>query len=131
MKEVKLFDKNEYQRRYNKEHPEVRLEFLETNPDYQKKVNQRRIKFKGNHVLLKENNKIGVCSKCEKSVSNDDIPYTVWHHLKYDDERPEDHVVELCMSCHRKEHVIEYSINPVAVYMRQYRARKKLENGEQ
>jgi len=120
-------NKLRYNREYTKNHPEVRQKFLDTHPDYQKNANKKQIRFKGKSTYLGYNPRIGVCSKCGKSVKDSEINYTHLHHLKYDDNNPVKHTIELCIPCHRKEHIIEYSMTPAAVYRREYRARKRLE----
>lgn len=40
-----------YDKKYRKEHPEVHQNWLKRNPDYKKKANEKRIKFKGHRRM--------------------------------------------------------------------------------
>lgn len=85
-----------------------RQKWIEKNLDKvfkkRKSDNEKRIKFKGKTIFLKQKIRIGVCSNCKKSVKTGEIKQTQMHHIKYDQKNPEKYTVELCVSCHRKEH---------------------------
>jgi len=121
-------------RTYNWEHSEAGKAWLKqyriNRRQETKQTNQRRLKFKGKHILLPENPKTGICSVCKKSVQKNEIEYTSWHHLKYDENNPLAHTVELCVNCHRAEHskTHVYSMTKAAVAQRKYRAKKKSVN---
>ena len=119
-------NKLKYNQEYTKNHPEVRQKFLITHPDYVKNWNKKRINFKGKQIPLGHDLRTGVCSKCGRSVKNGEIKQTNLHHLKYDYDNPVENTIELCNSCHKKEHVIEYSMTYAAINQRRCRARKKL-----
>jgi len=98
-------------KRYANNHPEVirnaSSKYKTKNPDYVKRwndfTNVRKIKFKNQSILLKENPRIGVCNYCRKSIGNGDIERTHMHHEQYDSENPLAHTIELCASCHALE----------------------------
>lgn len=117
-------NKLKYNREYTKNHPEVRQKFLDTHPNYVKNWNKKRINFKGKQIPLRYNPRLGVCMFCGKQG------ITNLHHLKYDENNPVEHTIELCMSCHRKEHITEYSMTRAAINQRRCRARKKLRMGD-
>ena len=107
-----------YARRWRKEHPEKMKEYnkryYNEHPDYFKQKNKetharwnkiyndrdnpRKIRFKDKRILLKENPRTGVCSLCRRQG------LTNMHHLKYDEKDPLKYTIELCPSCHIKEH---------------------------
>jgi hypothetical protein len=69
--------------------------------------NQERILcFKGKDVYLKENPRKGVCELCG-AVKGIDCQRTSRHHIRYHPEDPLKDTIELCNSCHRKEHIEE------------------------
>ena len=74
-----------------------------TNAKWNPINNPRHLLFKDNIILLKENPRTGVCSICG-AVKGIDCVRTSIHHIKYDDSDPLKHTVELCNSCHRKQH---------------------------
>ena len=84
---------DEYTRNYRHNHK-----------DWVKKLNSSRIKFKNKRIKLKFNPRIGICSKCNKSIQKNEIKQTQIHHTEYDDINPLANTIELCVSCHRKEH---------------------------
>lgn len=47
----------------------------------------------------------GICSKCG-AVKGIDCKITHMHHLEYHPEDPLKDTIELCSSCHKKEHII-------------------------
>ncbi len=63
----------------------------------------RKIKFLGKHILLKENPRTNVCTKCGRKYPEDLKQQTSMHHEKYDLEDPLAHTTELCVFCHNKE----------------------------
>jgi ferredoxin len=66
------------------------------------KYNGRRFKYKGVD-RLGLNCRSGRCSWCTNNIYDGSCKETQWHHLKYDDNKPQAHRIELCASCHRKE----------------------------
>jgi len=61
-------------------------------------LNKKRIRYKGKQIFVGINPRSGTCSECNyKGI-------TQMHHLKYDDENPLAHTIELCNSCHHKQH---------------------------
>lgn len=120
-------------RYYQKHHASIMIKeesYRKNNKPTIKRDNARRIAFKGKRVFLSKIPRTGICSKCKRSVQKNEIDRTALHHQKYDVNNAHAHTVELCASCHRIEHnggVL--SMNPSAIQMRNYRARKiSLEN---
>lgn len=62
----------------------------------------RLLRFKGKHVWLSYNPRIGICAECHRSVHETEIKVTNLHHFKYDDLDPLAHTIELCVDCHNK-----------------------------
>jgi len=79
-------------------------EWGRNHPTSVKKIQGRRITFKGKRFMLKENPRTGICSNCNKSVNNGEIKKTHMHHEKYDENNPLAHTIELCAGCHSKTH---------------------------
>ncbi len=73
---------------YNPKHHKI------TNPIW----NRRKIVFKGKQITLKENPRTGVCNLCRKQCK------TAMHHIEYHDEDVLKDTIELCISCHKKQH---------------------------
>jgi len=101
----------EYHKKWREKHPEYHKKWRENNADkvieYNRKAhlihNPRRLKFKGRHILLKENPRKGVCSKCGVKVGNG-INHTQTHHFaEYDIKDPLKNTMELCPHCHAIE----------------------------
>jgi hypothetical protein len=78
------------------------------------KRSPRRIKFKGKHIRLKFFPRKGECEKCHKRIGDrfinrfgsvDIIKRTHIHHIKYHADDPLRDTIELCIPCHRKEHL--------------------------
>ena len=69
--------------------------------------NPKRIVFTPirKQVPLSFNPRKGICSNCGRSISKGEVKTTHMHHLKYDLNDPLAHTVELCASCHRKDHL--------------------------
>lgn len=55
-------------------------------------------------IQLKSKPRIGICSRCEKSVERGEIKRTNLHHIQYNLNSPLAFTIELCPSCHMKEH---------------------------
>jgi len=72
------------------------------------KRKKKRINFKGKLIGLEKEPRIGICSKCGKSVKKGEIKRTNLHHLKYDPKNPLNHTIELCVGCHNKIHPEKY-----------------------
>lgn len=68
---------------------------------YNKFTNPKRIRvwFKKKVIMLKENPRIGVCSRCGKTNCKTDI-----HHIVYHDDDPLKDTIELCTPCHKHIH---------------------------
>lgn len=70
--------------------------------EYRKKYadieSPKRIGFKNKRISLKYNPRTGVCSICRAQCT------THMHHLNYHEDEPLKDTVELCASCHMKEH---------------------------
>ncbi len=62
----------------------------------------KKIRFLGKLILLKENPRTNVCTKCGSGYPDDLKRQTVMHHEKYDQGNPTKHTRELCQSCHIK-----------------------------
>jgi|SRR6185436_695670 len=80
---------------------------------YHEKNNPRRITFKGKRVHLKGVTRTGECQKCNNKIGDEYtnnkgkpaiIKRTHMHHIVYDENNPSANTIELCVSCHRKEH---------------------------
>jgi len=74
-------------------------------PDLTAKYHQRKIRFKGKRMSMGTDFRIGICSICHKSRLENEIKFTVMHHLKYDPNYPLGYTIEICPSCHRKIHI--------------------------
>lgn len=121
-------------RTYNWEHSEAGKAWMKQYAkDWYQRNKQRildksetRIRFKDKRVFTMKQIRTGICSKCHKSVHKGEIDRTVLHHQKYDPNNPLNHTIEICCLCHVLEHHGgQLSMNPDAIYMRDYRARKK------
>ena len=66
--------------------------------------NVKKIKFLDKYIYLKSNPRTGTCNHCRRSVGNGEIKRTNIHHIKYEPQNPLAHTIELCVSCHNKEH---------------------------
>ena len=64
----------------------------------------RRLRFKYNRILLKYTVRTGYCSLCTNKIHNGSCKRTNIHHLIYITILPWFGTIELCHSCHRKEH---------------------------
>ena len=75
---------------------------LFSNPIANKKWNpiksKQSLRFKGRKILLKHNPRTGVCSLCRKQGK------THMHHMKYHDDDVLRDTIEVCISCHNREH---------------------------
>lgn len=109
----------EYSRRYRREHPDKVREnvrryywkhldyFKERNKKTHAKWNHiynaihnpRKIRFKDKRIELKDNPRTGVCNLCRR------VGLTNMHHLQYHDDDPLKDTIELCPSCHGKQHI--------------------------
>jgi hypothetical protein len=65
--------------------------------------NFKMLRFKGKRILLKENPRKGVCSWCG-AVKGIDCKLTNMHHIEYHDDNILKDTIEICASCHGKEH---------------------------
>jgi len=57
------------------------------------------VHFKGKTIQLDFEPRKGYCFKCKKKDE-----HTVLHHTAYLENDPLSYIVELCVSCHNKEH---------------------------
>jgi len=94
----------EYQNQFRKNNPNKMKDWYEKNPQKIPFYRHRLLNFKGKQITLENSPRIGVCSNCGRSVESGVIKRTQIHHLKYDDNNPLDHTIELCVRCHRQEH---------------------------
>ena len=88
-------------REYNKN-------WWKNNPDKTKAYNDKwnpinnpkriRLQFKGKTLLLKENPRKGICSKCGKKTRTH-----IHHFAEYHENNPLKDTIELCSSCHAYE----------------------------
>ena len=69
--------------------------------DYEKRLT---INFLGTIIEIPEDARTGKCSLCGKSYPEDLIRQPSIHHIEYDPENPLANTVELCNSCHAKQH---------------------------
>ena len=82
-------------KKYRDSHPEkIKLQ--------REKAVGRHLRFKGKHVWLSYNPRIGICSQCHRSVVKGEIKITNLHHFKYDEQDPLAHTIELCVKCHNE-----------------------------
>jgi len=116
----------EYRKRTNYSHDyEYQQKNREKINKKQREVyNPQRIKFKGKQIQIGINPRKGICSKCGKKAETD------MHHTKYDRNNVLANTVELCNSCHIKEtwrtREWKYAMTPMAIKMRERRARLKI-----
>jgi len=71
---------------------------------YANQRNKKRLRFKGIPVLLSENPRKNVCSKCGAKYPEQLKTQTCLHHERYDPNDPLAHIIELCHPCHTKLH---------------------------
>lgn len=129
---------SEYMREYRRTHPEYRKK----QSDYNKKRYQEHREEKAKEVqIIKQTVRNNLGNKCTTCGITEKLQL---HHKFYaeDSVKPQQHSFNrfweafkhperfklLCPLCHKKEHHPVYSTNKDAVYMRQYRARKRLTN---
>ena len=81
-----------------------------TNPKWAPITSLRRIRFAptGKNYTLKENPRIGVCSRCFRSKARGEIKRTAMHHTSYDPTDVLANTVELCNRCHSQIHPGRY-----------------------
>jgi hypothetical protein len=58
------------------------------------------LSYKGQVVILEEDQRIGVCNLC-RAVASFDCALTQMHHVQYHDDDPLRDTIEVCPSCHR------------------------------
>ncbi len=124
-------DRNEYMRKWNKENKDKKKvndrryylkhkqELIEKNTiwaeqnhekvlEYKKtyrKKNPHTVRFKNDIIWIKGRNpRVGKCSLCDRTTKSNEIKITHLHHIIYDVSNPLAHTIELCVSCHRKQH---------------------------
>lgn len=99
----------EYIKKYNdKRTPEYNKKYNDRKtPEQIKNNNDKRImlRFGGKQILLNENPRTGYCSICRNNIFDGSCKITHIHHLEYHDGSPLKDTVELCPSCHRKQHI--------------------------
>jgi hypothetical protein len=74
----------------------------ETIKKYNDRNNLKILVFKGKRILLKENPRKGVCTRCG-AIKGINCKITNMHHIRYHDDDILKDTVELCASCHSKE----------------------------
>lgn len=83
------------------------------NPECAARNRIRRLTFKDKRLTLKDAPRKGVCEWCNRKIGDEYIAwrnkvktvnFTLIHHIEYHPEDPLKDTVELCMSCHHKEH---------------------------
>jgi hypothetical protein len=84
-----------YDRQYNRKNPRKRKEL---DKKWNAIKNPKRLVFKGKRVVLSFNPRKGICRICFKQGK------THMHHLEYHEDDPLLYTIELCESCHSKEH---------------------------
>ena len=67
--------------------------------------NKLKLRFKGLQIVLKEKPRTGYCSICKNNIFDGSCKRTNIHHLEYHDGDPMKDTIELCNSCHRKQHI--------------------------
>jgi len=98
-------NKKGYMKRYYQEHKDYFTKYnKEYNKDKRKKQNSKRLYFKNRQMTINENPRINLCSLCRNQG------LTHIHHLKYDDSEPLKYTIELCPSCHAKQHKEETKV---------------------
>lgn len=80
---------------------ENRKQYYETHRPIKLEYSKRRFRYKDKKLIAPTNPRKGICFFCEEKNILTHI-----HHMKYDDENPLDFTIELCVSCHRKMHMI-------------------------
>jgi hypothetical protein len=85
-------ERSEYNKKYYQEH-------IERWEEFHKDRGPRRILFKDKRITLDDIPRTGVCSWCGNTKLMTNI-----HHTQYDESDPLKHTVEICVSCHAKEH---------------------------
>jgi len=63
----------------------------------------KRIWYKNKSVRLKHNPRTGQCSICLRK-KGEGIKLTHMHHIQYHDDDPLKDTIEVCVSCHKKQH---------------------------
>jgi len=95
-----------YRRRYYENNQERELKLSEKwcniNRILRKSYTKRIFRFKDKRITVDHEVRIGVCSKCGKSIKKQEIKRTHLHHEKYDEDNPLNNTKELCVSCHMK-----------------------------
>lgn len=106
-RELHKKEQDEAAKKWKINHPEqVKLLQLKHSKINNPKSNRKKILFKGGQVWIGYNPRSGICSKCKRSVHKGEIKKTNLHHTQYDENNPLAHTIELCVSCHIKEHNI-------------------------
>jgi|SRR5918996_4877490 hypothetical protein len=72
------------------------------------------IQFRGQTVYLDEDPKRGVCNLCRyvvgevHAITGEVYQRSHMHHEVYNENAPEDHIIETCPLCHRRAHFEGY-----------------------
>jgi hypothetical protein len=75
------------------------------NPKWNYINNPKQLRYKGRGIQLKENPRTGYCSLCTNNIYDGSCKRTHMHHFaEYHDDDPLRDTIELCVSCHRREH---------------------------
>ncbi len=86
-------------RRWIEAHPEEYKESLKWRYQKERENRKQRILFKKKRVLLNFKPRTGKCSLCG---ATDKLTHI--HHIKYHDKDPLKDTIEICFSCHLREH---------------------------
>jgi len=68
----------------------------------------RTMRYKGKVLTFKHQIKTGQCQSCWSPNLT-----TVLHHIRYDDNNPLAHTIELCQHCHNKAHYRGFLLKPI------------------
>lgn len=85
---------------------------------YQKQYTNTRLKYTPTgqtiNFGISRPIRVGHCSVCNKNIGDPYVDHngktkhikkTVLHHIEYNDSNPLDNVIELCVSCHNRQHL--------------------------
>lgn len=90
---------------YNKNKEYFKEYFAKRTKEYVKNNNSKRLKYKDKQIRIKQNIKTGYCSRCSNNIYDGSCNLTSLHHIRYNDDDPLKHTIELCNPCHRKQHI--------------------------
>lgn len=79
----------------------------EKNNPIRRNRKSKKISFKKKTIYIDFVPRVNICSVCGKSYPNELKRQTDLHHLKYDENNPIAHTIELCISCHFRLHKLK------------------------